>query len=305
MIGRLAAGARVVLATHNAGKLRELAALLAPHGVAGMPAGTLGLAEPAETETSFLGNAGIKARAAAVASGLPALADDSGFSVAALGGDPGVRTADWAMRPDGARDYAMAMGEVARRAGARDAARRAWFSCALVLAWPDGTTRGFEGRVDGAWVWPPRGERGFGYDGMFVPAGGALTFGELDPGAKHAIGHRARAFADFSRACLPDAGPALGAVVDRLAGWAAGVGVVREVVVLGRDTLAAGPALPVWLRLESGLSAADAVTWGARCAAELADPGFGVGFSLADDGAAAGVPVLRTGKVTLLWAGGL
>jgi XTP/dITP diphosphohydrolase len=206
---RLARGERIVLATHNAGKLREIAALLAPHGIEVVAAGALGLPEPAETEESFLGNARIKAEAAARASGLPALADDSGFSVAALGGDPGVRTADWAMRPDGTRDYAMAMAEVARRAGdAED--RRAWFSCALVLAWPDGHVEACGGRVDGEWVWPPRGANGFGYDPMFVRRGAAETFGEMAPEEKERINHRARAFAQLAAHCLPPPLPAAG-----------------------------------------------------------------------------------------------
>ncbi|MDB5374769.1 MAG: non-canonical purine pyrophosphatase [Belnapia sp.] len=204
MARRLAPG-RLVLATHNAGKLREVAALLTPYGMDVVSVGQLGLPEPAETEDSFLGNAGIKALAAARAAGLPALADDSGFSVASLGGDPGVRTADWAELPDGTRDYAMAMAKVAALA-APFADRRAWFSCALVLAWPDGHTEGFEGRVEGSWVQPPRGDRGFGYDPMFLPAGHAETFGEMDPAAKHAMSHRARAFALLSAACLEPGG---------------------------------------------------------------------------------------------------
>jgi XTP/dITP diphosphohydrolase len=194
-------GGKLVLATHNAGKLREVAALLAPWGFEVVSAGALGLPEPAETEDSFLGNARIKALAAARASGLPALADDSGFSVAALDGAPGVRTADWAETPSG-RDYMMAMGKVEKLA--RHASdRRAWFSCALVVAWPDGHTEGFLGEAHGAWVWPPRGANGFGYDPMFIPAGGTETFGEMTPAAKHAISHRAAAFALLSAHCLP------------------------------------------------------------------------------------------------------
>jgi XTP/dITP diphosphohydrolase len=200
---RLAPG-RLVLASHNAGKLREVSALLAPHGLAVVSVGELGLPEPAETEASFLGNARIKALAAARAAGLPALADDSGFSLAALGGDPGVRTADWAMRPDGSRDYAVAMARAAARAaGSPD--RRAWFTCALVLAWPDGHTEGFEGQVFGQWVAPPRGTRGFGFDPMFLPDGHGETFGEMDPALKHRISHRARAFARLAAHCLPPA----------------------------------------------------------------------------------------------------
>ncbi len=196
---------KLVLASHNAGKLREVAALLEPWRIEVVSAGALGLPEPAETEDSFLGNAAIKALAAARASGLPALADDSGVSVAALDGAPGVRTADWAeVTRDGrvVRDYAMAMGKVEKLARhAPD--RRAWFSCALVLGWPDGHTEGVLGEVHGRWAWPPRGDRGFGYDPMFVPEGGTQTFGEMDPAAKHAISHRAVAFAQLSAACLP------------------------------------------------------------------------------------------------------
>lgn len=199
---RLAAGERIVLASHNAGKLREVAALLAPFGVPVVSAQALGLPEPAETEDSFLGNARIKALAAARAAGLPALADDSGFGVAALGGDPGVRTADWAMLADGTRDYGMAMAKVARLA-APHGDRSAWFTCALVLAWPDGHAEGFEGRVDGSWVFPPRGVQGFGYDPMFVPEDRDVTFGEMAPEEKHRHNHRARAFALLSAACLP------------------------------------------------------------------------------------------------------
>jgi XTP/dITP diphosphohydrolase len=153
---RLSRGEKIVIATHNAGKLREVAALLAPHGIEVISAGALGLPEPEETETSFLGNARIKAHAAARAAGMPALSDDSGFSVAALDGAPGVYTADWAMRPEGGRDYALAMGKVHELAKhASD--RAAWFTCALVLAWPDGHEEGFEGKAKGVWVWPPRG----------------------------------------------------------------------------------------------------------------------------------------------------
>lgn len=199
---RLARGERIVLATHNAGKLREIAALLAPHGIDVVSAGALGLPEPAETEESFLGNARIKALAAARAAGLPALADDSGFSVAALDGAPGVRTADWATRPDGTRDYAMGMAEVARRA-AGSADRRAWFTCVLVLAWPDGHAEDCTGRVDGRWVWPPRGTNGFGYDPMFEPEGKGVTFGEMAPEEKERVNHRARAFALLAAHCLP------------------------------------------------------------------------------------------------------
>ena len=189
---RLLRGERIVIATHNKGKLREVAALLAPYGIETVSAGDLGLPEPEETEESFIGNATIKARAAAQASGLPALADDSGFSVAALAGAPGVRTADWAIQPDGSRNYADAMRKV------MDAAqdfedRTAWFSCALVLAWPDGHLEGFEGRAMGQWIWPPRGEHGFGYDPIFVTDCQTRTNAELTPSEKDAISHRGKA----------------------------------------------------------------------------------------------------------------
>jgi XTP/dITP diphosphohydrolase len=135
---------------------------------------------------------------------MPALSDDSGFSVAALDGAPGVYTADWAMRPEGGRDYALAMGKVHDLAK-HAVDRAAWFTCALVLAWPDGHEEGFEGKAEGAWVWPPRGARGFGYDPMFVPQGRLETFGEMDPAEKHRISHRAAAFALLAAACLPPA----------------------------------------------------------------------------------------------------
>lgn len=199
---RLQRGEKIIIASHNAGKLREVAALLAPHGIEVISAGALGLPEPEETETSFLGNARIKAHTAARAAGMPALSDDSGFSVAALDGAPGVYTADWAMRPEGGRDYALAMGKVHDLAQhATD--RAAWFTCALVLAWPDGHEEGFEGKAEGVWVWPPRGAHGFGYDPMFVPQGYSATFGEMDPDEKHRISHRAAAFALLAAACLP------------------------------------------------------------------------------------------------------
>jgi XTP/dITP diphosphohydrolase len=195
---KLERGTRLVLASHNPGKLRELEELLRPHGVAVFSAGALGLPEPEETEPDFAGNARLKALAAARASGQPALADDSGFCVAALGGAPGVYSARWA-GPD--KDFAAAMARVNRQmGGASD--RRAWFVAALCIAWPDHHCETFVGRVDGTAVWPPRGGRGFGYDPMFAPAGGMATFGELDAADKHAVSHRARAFAQFMAACL-------------------------------------------------------------------------------------------------------
>ncbi len=196
---RLAAGMRLVIATHNLNKLREMQELLAPYGVELVSAGALGLPEPDETAPDFAGNARLKAVAAAQASGLPALADDSGFCVAALDGAPGVVSARWA-GPD--KDFAAAMARVHREA-AGSADRRAWFISVLCLAWPDGEPALFEGRVDGAYAWPPRGDRGFGYDPMFVPDGSALTYGETDPDEKHATSHRARAFARLLAAHAP------------------------------------------------------------------------------------------------------
>lgn len=196
---RLAPG-RLVLATHNAGKLREFSALLAPHGMVLVSAGELGLPEPAETGATFIENASIKALAAMRATGLPALADDSGLAVAALGGAPGVYTADWAMRSDGTRDYMAAMARVA--AEDQSARRRCRFVATLVLAWPDGHLEAFEGHSDGHWVSPPRGAQGFGYDPMFIPDGETLTFGEMTPEQKALHNHRARAFAALAAGCL-------------------------------------------------------------------------------------------------------
>jgi XTP/dITP diphosphohydrolase len=195
---KLERGARLVLASHNPGKLREIEELVRPHGIDVVSAGAMGLPEPEEDAPDFAGNARIKALAAATVTGLPALADDSGFCVAALNGDPGVLSARWA---GPTRDFSRAMATVHERLGeATD--RRAWFIAALCLAWPDGHTETFLGRVDGEVVWPPRGEKGFGYDPMFLPSGEGLTFGEMDPPAKHAISHRARAFAQVLAACF-------------------------------------------------------------------------------------------------------
>lgn len=197
MARRLAA-ARLVIATHNRGKLAEMAALLAPYGIDAVSAGALGLPEPEETGSSFEANAELKARAAAAASGLPAFADDSGLVVPALGGAPGIYSARWA-GPE--RDFARAMAEVeSRLAGSAD--RRACFVAVLALAWPDGQVELFRGEVHGTLVFPPRGGRGFGYDPIFVPDGGSETFGEMDPAAKHAISHRAVAFRKLASACL-------------------------------------------------------------------------------------------------------
>ena len=195
---KLPPGARLVLASHNQGKLTELADLLRPFRIDIVAAGALDLAEPEETAPDFAGNARIKALAAATATGLPAFSDDSGFCVAALGGEPGVLSARWG-GPE--KDFARAMALVNQRMG--DAAdRRVWFVAALCLAWPDGHTETFLGRVDGTMAWPPRGEQGFGYDPIFLPAGGTKTFGEMDAEAKHAVSHRARAFAQVIAACF-------------------------------------------------------------------------------------------------------
>ncbi len=198
MARKLARGARLVLASHNRGKLREIADLLRPHAVEIVSAGDLDLPEPEETEPDFAGNARLKALAAARACGLPALADDSGFCAAALNGAPGVLSARWA-GPD--KDFAVAMDRVHQGIGP-DGETRAWFVCVLCLAWPDGHTESFLGRVDGQIAWPPRGTLGFGYDPMFVPAGASLTYGETDPEEKHATSHRARAFAQLLAACF-------------------------------------------------------------------------------------------------------
>ena len=246
MARKLPRGARLVLATHNPGKLREIEALLRPFAIDVVSAGALGLPEPPEDAPDFFGNARIKALASATASGLPALSDDSGFCVAALDGAPGVMSARWA-GPE--KDFSRAMADVQAKMGDATAPRagdetdplaggktdpravgatdpraggvtdpraggatvpladgetdtRAWFIAALCLAWPDGHTETFLGRIDGTVVWPPRGAHGFGYDPMFLPAGGSQTFGEMDPDAKHAISHRARAFAQIIAACF-------------------------------------------------------------------------------------------------------
>ncbi|MDA0218391.1 MAG: RdgB/HAM1 family non-canonical purine NTP pyrophosphatase [Proteobacteria bacterium] len=182
---------RLVLASHNAGKLVELEELMAPLGVAVVGAGTLGLPEPEETGDTYVANALLKAHAAARGSGLPALSDDSGLSVAALGGKPGIHSARWA-GPE--RDFRLAMKKVEEALG-DDPDRRASFHCVLALAWPDGSERVFEGCVDGHLEFPPRGGNGFGYDPIFVPDGGSRTFGEMAPAEKKAHNHRARAFA--------------------------------------------------------------------------------------------------------------
>lgn len=200
---RLAAGTRLVVATHNPGKLAEISALVRPFGLDAVSADKLGLSEPEETEATFAGNARLKAVAAAETSGMPALSDDSGLAVECLGGAPGIYSARWA---GPSKDFAMAMKRVAdaitRCDGWTELGPRATFICALCLAMPGATPEIFEGRIDGRLVWPPRGTRGFGYDPMFQADGMPSTFGELDPELKHAISHRARAFQQFVRDCL-------------------------------------------------------------------------------------------------------
>jgi XTP/dITP diphosphohydrolase len=201
---------RLVIATHNPGKLKEMGELLAPYGVEATSAGDLGLPEPAETGTTFAANARIKAQSAARGTRLPAFADDSGLAVDALGGEPGIHSARWA---GPAKDFGAAMSEVDARLRARGAvapeARRAHFVSALCVAWPDGHVEEFEARVDGTLVWPPRGTQGFGYDPMFLPDGLDKTFGELSAEEKHGLpprgrglSHRARAFLKLAEACL-------------------------------------------------------------------------------------------------------
>lgn len=199
---------RLVIASHNQGKVREIRALLEPFGINPVSAGDLGLPEPDETGTTFAENALLKAHASAQAAGCVALADDSGLCVAALGGAPGVYTADWAERqwfegPQG-RDWYMAMGKVEGLLAqiGPEADRSAYFVCTLALVWPDGHAEVFEGRVNGSLTWPPRGLMGFGYDPVFVADGSEQTFAELDPEHKHSISHRADAFAKLVKACF-------------------------------------------------------------------------------------------------------
>ena len=201
---------KIVIATHNPGKLKEMRELLMPYGIEAVSAGELGLAEPAESGTSFEENARIKASAAATAAGLPAFADDSGLTVDALDGDPGIYSARWAGPEKDFRHAMQTVEDKLRERGARERSQRnAHFVSALCLAWPDGHVEEFEGTVDGTLVWPPRGERGFGYDPMFLPSGHTRTFGEMTNVEKHGLpprgkglSHRARAFLKLAEACL-------------------------------------------------------------------------------------------------------
>ncbi len=198
MTGVLRRGAKLVIASHNEGKVTEMAELLEPYGIEAVSASTLGLAEPEETGETFADNAKIKAIEAAKASGLPSLADDSGLEVTGLGGAPGIHSARWG---GAEKDFGLAMARVKQEldaAGVTD--DRANFTCALALGLSDGSNQVFEGRVFGTIVWPPRGDRGFGYDPIFVPHGFRETFGEMEPAQKHAMSHRARAFDKLMRA---------------------------------------------------------------------------------------------------------
>jgi len=191
---------RLVIASHNDGKVREINELLSPLGIEAAAAKKIGLKDPEETGTTFTENAVLKAKAAAEASGLPALADDSGLAVTALSGAPGIFSARWAGEP---RDFGLAMKKVETAVfdtGTEDFSAR--FVCVLALAWPDGHTETFEGEVNGLLVFPPRGDKGFGYDPMFVADGHAQTFGEMEPAEKHALSHRARAFGKLVDGCL-------------------------------------------------------------------------------------------------------
>ena len=201
MIRRI--GQKLVIATHNEGKLREISELLKPFGIDCVGAAELDLPVPEETGVTFVDNADLKARQAADLTGLPALADDSGICIDALGGRPGIHTANWAEDAEGNRDWMRAMTKAwdELQAAGPDASHDAHFVCALSIAWPnDGQTEAFEGKVHGTLVWPPRGDKGFGYDPMFVPAGSEQTFAEMDPAAKHAISHRADAFRKLVKA---------------------------------------------------------------------------------------------------------
>lgn len=196
---RRLAGGKLVVASHNKGKLREIADLLRPFGLEAISASQLGLPEPEETGRTFAENAELKAHASASASGLPALSDDSGLCVDALSGAPGIYSARWAGET---RDFMLAMRRIHQELGAAMEGARAHFICVLTLAWPDGHHESFEGRVDGRLAWPPRGDKGFGYDPIFMPDDEAITFGEMDPEKKHQMSHRARAFAQLLKACL-------------------------------------------------------------------------------------------------------
>ncbi len=195
---------RLVVASHNEGKVREIRALLKPYGVRTFSAAELGLDDPEETGATFTANAELKAKAAADAAGMAALSDDSGLAVDALGGAPGIYSARWGELPDGSRDFAMAMEKVYNKMRAVGGTNTARFICALSLAFPANGVSTYVGKVEGHLVWPPRGDKGFGYDPIFVAHGDTQTFAEIDPAEKHAKSHRAAAFAKFIAAWFPD-----------------------------------------------------------------------------------------------------
>ena len=279
----LASGTRLVVASHNKGKVWEIHQLIAPYGLDAVSAGDLGLAEPEETEPTFEGNARLKALAAARGAGLPALADDSGLEVDCLGGAPGIFSARWA---GPSKDFGVAMAKVAEEIARRDgwtrsgdegSGPRANFISVLCLAWPDGETLVFEGKVHGVLVWPARGGNGFGYDPMFVPDGDTRTFGEMEPREKYAISHRTRAFAAFKAACLdaasmPDTAP--NAIRDDAAGLAAAAANIstqaelRAFVANLRHDLATYPTAWSNAALPQYLDAMEAVIRDARFPAE-------------------------------------
>ncbi len=274
MTQRLQPGTRLVVASHNKGKVWEIHQLIAPHGLDAVSAADLGLPEPDETESTFAGNARLKALAAATASGLPALADDSGLEVDCLGGAPGIFSARWA---GPTKDFGLAMEKVAEEIGRRDGwtatdpsvgGPRANFISVLCLAWPDGETQLFEGKVHGQLVWPARGGNGFGYDPMFQPDGASETYGEMEPRKKYADSHRTRAFAAFKAGCLDgleviDAPP--NAVRDKagLAAAAANISTQAELAAFVsslRDDVAAHPADGSGATLPRFLEALETVT---------------------------------------------
>jgi len=189
---------QIIVASHNQGKVREISDLLKPYGIEAISAAELGLNEPEETGKTFVANAELKALTASTTTNKPSLSDDSGLVIPALNGEPGIYSARWAGKE---KNFNLAMNMVEERLGA-SANRSAYFVAALALCWPDGHCETFEGRVEGNLIWPPRGDLGFGYDPMFVPSGGKNTFGEMEPAAKHAISHRAKAFAKLEKACF-------------------------------------------------------------------------------------------------------
>lgn len=266
---RLVRGSRLVVASHNKGKVWEINQLITPYGLTAISAGELGLQEPKETETTFRGNALLKAKFSAEGASLPALADDSGLEIEALNGAPGVYSADWA---GPTKDFSVAMAAVHEALEKKDAWKgappRANFISVLCLAWPDGEHHFFEGRVFGSLVWPPRGGNGFGYDPMFVPEGHTLTFGEMEPAGKYVISHRTRAFEKFKTACLAGidgdgAGASPNAVRDAagLAAAAANISTQAELAAFianlradlarNRDTWTSGDPAPYLAALET------------------------------------------------------